>query len=447
MRNKILVLVVLFVVGIANAQNTNYSPYSSYGLGEIGGQENATFVGIGNSNITYFDSTILNYFNPATYNTYGSGQPLFSLGVTSRLSFVEQNGAKQINNYAYVEHFVMGFTLKKHFGLAFGLKPFSRKGYDISSYEAVGTDSILHRYIGKGNVNLAFLGLSSTIIKYKNSKLSVGANLGYLFGAVNNERSSYLTSSTSDYGGIDYNMIRLKSFYYELGSYFSQTLDSLGKHEINASFTLEPSQKLRATQDEYMFYGSVEDPRTYDTLSSNLSQTGTIQLAPSTNFGINYKYAFQDKRSNNTFRNSELSIHTSFSSTDWTRYTSSFESATLPTSSRLTFGIQYTPEKDFIENAITASFMERMRYRAGAYSGTLPYSFKGSQLTDKGFTAGIGIPITSFRTLSTVNLGFSYGNRSTSDATGFNEKYIGISFGVTIAPSNFDRWFVRRKLD
>lgn len=69
MRNKILVLLVLFVVGIAQAQNTNNSPFSSYGLGEIGGQEHATFVGIGNSNITYFDSTTLNYFNPATYNT------------------------------------------------------------------------------------------------------------------------------------------------------------------------------------------------------------------------------------------------------------------------------------------------------------------------------------------------------------------------------------------
>lgn len=445
MRNKILVLLVLFVVGIAQAQNTNNSPFSSYGLGEIGGQEHATFVGIGNSNITYFDSTTLNYFNPATYNTYGQGQPLFSLGLTSRISFFEQNGTKQTNNYAYLEHFVMGFTLKKHFGLAFGLKPFTRKGYDISNTEIVGTDSIQHRYNGSGNANLAFIGLSSTIVKYKNTKFSVGANLGYLFGAVNNQRSSYLLGGDSDIGGVDYNMLRLKSFYYELGSYFTH---SLKKHEINAAFTIEPAQKLSATRDQYVFFGSVSDPRAYDTLSSNLDQTGTIQLAPATNFGLNYKFWFMDKRDNNTFRNSELSIHTSFNTTDWSRFSSSFETnSNLPTSSRLTFGIQYTPEKDFIENAITASFMERMRYRLGAYSGTLPYTFKGSQITDKGVTAGIGIPITSFRTLSTINLGFSYGTRSASDPASLNEQYIGINFGVTLAPSNFDRWFVKRKLD
>ena len=116
MRIKIIIFVSIVFVTQLYAQTTINSPYSSYGLGERGAFENATFTGLGLSNITYFDSTVLNYFNPATYNTLGDGQPLFSFGINSRLSFLEQNNVNEFKGNTIVDHFAMAFTIKKHFG-------------------------------------------------------------------------------------------------------------------------------------------------------------------------------------------------------------------------------------------------------------------------------------------------------------------------------------------
>lgn len=447
---RIKFLTVLFVVIVAQltAQNTSNSPYSSYGFGEKGGIEHAAFTGLGNSTITYFDSTIVNYYNPSTYNTLGEGQPIFSLGITSRLSFYEQNAITEFKPSAFIEHFVMAFTLKKHFGLAFGLKPFSRKGYAITERIAVGTesDSIEYQYLGKGGTNEVFMGLSTNLIKYKTATLSVGANLGYLFGASTNERTSRMYTENTSNGGVDYKTIQMNSFHYELGLYYKQTLKE--NHDLTFASVIEPSQKLNGTYNEYLFQGIVGNPNSYDTLYASEGQEGNIQLAATVSTGLNYNVKFKDSKKDNSLRNSELGIHINYSTTDWTRFSSTFDpNSNLLATNKLTFGIQYTPEYKFLENSANAKFIERVRYRAGYYQYTLPYAFNGDQVKDFGTTFGFGIPILGQQSLSSVNIGVSLGKRGTGDTNALNEKYIGINFGVSLAPSNFDRWFRKRKLD
>lgn len=446
MRASLLSLLFVVLIGNTFAQLTSHSPYSSYGFGEKGGLDHATFTGMGNTQITYFDSTVLNMYNPSTYNTLGKGQPLYSLGLTSRLSSYGQNGTEEFKSTAFIEHFAMAFSLKKHFGLAFGLKPFGQKGYSITERVAVGTDSLKYTYTGKGGPNQVFLGLSSNLIKLKNTSLSIGGNFSYLFGSSTNERWSQLISAGNNVGGADWNTLRFKSIHYEFGTYFSQTLKE--KHTFTLAGVFEPGQDLNVQKDEYLFYGVLGNPTNYDTLYSNDDQAGTISLPSTVSLGFSYKFWFEQSRDNNSLRNSEISLHASYSSTDWTKFSTSFDGATnLLASTKMTVGIQYIPEREFYDNQVTASFFEKIRYRAGFYQYQLPYSFNGQQLKDFGVTAGFGIPILAVRSLSSVNFGFSAGKRESSDAASFNEKYLGISFGVTIAPAIFERWFVKRKLD
>lgn len=445
MRIKLIILLFTVFVSQLNAQTTTNSPYSSYGLGERGSLENATFTGLGYANITYFDSTVLNYYNPATYNTLGDGQPLFSIGLTSKLSLIEQNGVTEKKGNAIVNHFAMAFTVKKHFGLAFGLKPFTRKGFNLSETIAVGTDSIKYTYFGKGGTNQAFIGLSSNIIKYRNTTLSVGTNLSYLFGASTNERWSQMIGS-GNLGGVDWKALRVSSFYYDLGLYLRQTIKQ--NHHITIAATLDPSQKINIKQDNYLFYGVVGNPEQYDTLSASTDQSGRINLPATYNVGLNYNFWFGDDTKKNASRNSEIGIHFNYSKTDWTKFSTSFETTNiLLATNKISVGIQYIPERKFTEKSANASFLETVRYRAGFYHYTLPYSFGGQQLSDIGATLGFGIPILAQQSLSNVNIGFSAGNRSTTAIGSLNEKYIGINFGIILAPSNFDRWFRKRKLD
>lgn len=446
MRIKLVSFFLVFITVQVAAQKTSSSPFSSFGFGEKDGMDHATFTGLGNSTITYFDSTVVNFYNPSTYNTLGQGQPIFSLGVTSRLSFYNQNTVNVFKAAAFVDHFAMAFTLKKHFGLAFGLKPFSRKGYEIAERVAVGSDSLKYSYIGSGGTNQVFIGLSTNLIKLKKTTLSVGTNLSYLFGASTNERRSQLISGTELFGGIDYNTIRMNSFHYEFGAFFRQTLRE--RHDFTFAGVLEPAQSLNATLDNYLFQGTVGNPNTYDTLFSTIDQTGKIKIASTLNLGFNYNFKFKDTKKDNASRNSEIGIHLNYSTTDWTTFSSTFDpNSALRATSKLTFGIQYTPEYKFLENSINSSFLGRTRYRVGYYQYTLPYSADGSQLRDFGTTFGFGIPIMGQQSLSSVNVGFSLGKRENGEANTMNEKYIGINFGVCLAPANFERWFKKRKLD
>jgi hypothetical protein len=442
---KFLLPFFIVFVGYLNAQSTSNSPFSSYGLGEKGSFENAAFIGIGNCTVTYFDSTVLNLYNPATYNTLAKGQPLFSIGLTSKMSFYEQNGVKDSRGNATLEHFAMAFTLKKHFGLAFGLKPFTRKGYNLTETIAAGTDSLKYTYIGKGGTNQVFIGLSSNLVKTKNTILSVGTNISYLFGYSTNERRSQL-SDDEIYGGVAWNTIRANTFYYELGAYFSQTMRE--NHHFTLAAAIEPAQDLKVTQDDYLFYGVIGDPTKYDTLYASAGQKGTIHLPTTSTLGFNYNFWFEKKLKNNSIRNSEIAVHINYSTTDWTKFTNSFNSSfSYYATTKLNFGIQYTPERKFMDKSSNGSFLKNVRYRAGYYQYTLPYIFNGEQVQDKGITLGFGLPIPAGQSLSCINIGFSAGKRDTPAATSFNEKYIGLNLGIILAPSVFDRWFGKRKLD
>ena len=445
MQSKFLTLLFVAILATSIAQNTSNSPFSSFGIGEKAGIDHGIFTGIGNANLTYFDSTLVNFYNPATYNTLAQGMPIFSMGVTSRNSFYMQNNTSLFRNSTYVEHFVLGFTLNKYFGFSFGLKPFARKGYSIEDRVAVGSDSLKYSYLGTGGSNSVFLGLSNNLIKRKKTTLSVGANLGYLFGAATNERRSVLIAGNNLAGGIDWNALRLNAFHYELGAYFLQRIGKYNETVLTA--VVEPSQKLQATNEQYLFSGIAGNPLSYDTIFTSIEK-GSIQLAPTLSLGMRHTINFKGKKRNNSTRNSELSLHVNYASTDWSRYETSFNTNQINLqTTKLNIGVQFTPEYKFLENTVNTGFFETVRYRAGFYQYTLPYSVSGAQVNDLGTTFGFGIPILGQQSLSNVNFSVALGKRESGAANELQERYIGINLGICIAPSNFDKWFKKRKLD
>jgi hypothetical protein len=450
MRNKIQVVFFLILCSQAFAQPTLHSPFSSYGFGERNYSNDAVSAGLGYATVSYIDSTIVNFSNPAAYNALAKGQPLFSLGLKGRVYNMEQGAASNVSGYGMVEHFTMAFTLKKHFGLAFGLKPFSKRGYEITSGERVGTDSLRYTYLGSGGANEAFLGLSSTVFKLKSTHFSVGTNLGYLFGTALNERRSSIVTLGQPSGGVDRKSVRFGSFHYEIGTYLRQ---DLGKNQnILVAAVIEPAQNIRAYRNESLFAaGNVNNELTYTRLYDTSNVLGTISLAPTFTTGLSYSLRFKTFDGNSRERLSEFQMHFNYSSTNWTKYSATFgnqsENNSLSTSDRISFGLQFTPETRFIENAMNTNFGERLRYRAGYYAINLPYSENGSQMKENGITFGFGLPIAAQQALSSVNLGVTLGSRGSDESNGLKENFIGINFGVIVAPSFYDRWFRKRKLD
>jgi hypothetical protein len=429
-------------------QKLSTSPYSFYGIGEKGGLDNATFAAFGNNHAGIMDSTILNYYNPSTYNLLSKGQPLFSFGISSRLSLFKQGDRSEFNMTSSLQHIVMAFPVRKHFGLAFGLKPFSSRGYNFYSGQSLSsTDSIVYNYVGSGNTNEVFLGLSSTLVKYNNSWLSVGMNAGYVFGETKNTRRSYIHSSTAQVfpGGIDQRASRLSTFHYDLGLYFNQ---KFRQHNFTLSAIIEPAQTLRGTFDYGLYFSSsIDDELLYDTLLFETS-TDNVTTGLSYELGLTYVYQFRDSQDKARKTNSQLLLATSYGMTDWESFSAPFnDSLELLNARKLTFGIQFTPEVDLFSKSSTLKFYQKLHYRAGAYLNTTPYSANNQQLGDKGITFGIGIPVSTLKSLSSINLGFAIGNRGTGIESTLNESYYGINLGITIAPGITERWFRNPKLN
>ena len=442
------ILALFFFSLNSYSQITSTSPYSSFGIGERDGIDNAVFSGLGNTTITYFDSTTLNYFNPSSYNTIGKGQPLFSVGISSRLSNYSEAGVSNFSKTVVINHFAMGLSFAKHFGFAFGLKPFSRRGYEFSTKELLVTDTIVHTYLGSGNTNEAFVGLSSNLFKFTNHQLAIGANAGYVFGTMTNERRSNLSTETA--GGVDQKILKIGSLHYEFGLFYKAAINKF--NNLTFSALVEPSQSFSVSQETNLFATKfIDNSLYYNKIDSTGSIRGKIVNPLLTSIGFNYAYSFKDLKNGISERNSELSLHASYSTTNWTNYHTTFTSELLNpnyvNTSKYTVGLQYIPEKSFLGQTGATKILETIRYRIGAYQYSLPIVVSGGSVIDRGATLGFGIPIRMQKSLSSVNLSFTYGKRGNSEATQLKEQYYGINLGIVFAPANFERWFIKRKFD
>ena len=289
MRNLAVSFLVLLCGNFTMAQSNINSPYSSFGLGEISGLNHALFSALGNTTITIQDSTALNFYNPASYSALGKGQPLFSLGVSSTLSNFTEGGNSNFASITGIQNFALGLSFSNYFGLAFGLKPYARRGYEFSSRILVEQDSLIYTYSGEGGINEVFLGLSSNLIKYKGTTLSVGANFGYLFGNTSNTRKSGLIQSGIDTyaGGISIKSMQIRAFHYDLGLSYVQKIND--RHTFSLFSVIEPFQKINGTYEEGIYYGgNVDNPNDFDTTSFSQTTDGNVSNIPAYTVGLNY---------------------------------------------------------------------------------------------------------------------------------------------------------------
>ncbi len=442
----LLLLAITLPVEAQTTVNSVNSPYSSFGLGEMGTLDHPVYVGIGGNNITWCDSTVLNFYNPGSYSFLAKGTPLFSTGISSRLSIFSENGNRYFSNIASVNHFAMAFPISSRFGFAFGLKPFSRRGYDFVSGDRIDEDSIIYVYQGNGGVNEIFFGFAGNIINTNKLKLSLGGNFGYLFGESSNIRRAALYKSAGVLSGyVNEKITDVNSIHYEFGTNLVYKVNE--KHQLSLSLVMDPQQSLNSKFQERLYYS----PKIYDIdetsqLMTSSDSVDRILTAPEMTVGFNYNLSFPANK-NDRKLSSEWAFHGSYTTTDWESYSNPFDSIALLSSSRIAFGIQFTPEVRAIEQKELTKTYQLMKYRIGAYQYSLPYSIGSEQVTDRGITFGLGIPILIESSLSSVNLGFAIGNRGVGAEDVLNESYYSLNLGITIAPGKLRKWFRKPKLN
>lgn len=444
MRSKLFFLIIILFQVSVWSQKTSNSPLSSYGLGEFGGFDHASFSAFGNISIPLSDSLNLNFNNPASYSFLGIGQPIFSTGISSKFSTFNQNGITEKSNISAVNHFALGVPFAKRFGLALGIKPHSRKGYDFIEKQAIGKDSISNNYRGNGSINQAFMGFSIRILNIRKHKLSIGTNASYLFGRVNDERLANLVSES--FGAIEQKSYQLKSLSYELG--LSYIFNFAPNQALNFGFTYLPEQHLASFKNTILASASdISNEQTYTSLG-NVYEKGEILFPSMISSGLCYSYRPKVDSSYNKTKIPQIKLLAEFSNANWSSYRSNFESDSsynFQNTTKIAFGIEFTPHYNYLDRSKAITYFHKIKYRAGFQYASLPIVRNGVALKSQLYSVGFSLPIISQRSVSSFNIGLTLNDKG--KGTSFSEKFIGLNVGVNIAPGTYDRWFKKYKID
>lgn len=452
-----------FFLSISWGQSFSENPYSALGIGESDALTEARFGGVGSANASVYDSVTINTFNPASYAFLSKGMPLFGVSLASNLSEYTQNGVTGNGRIVGITNFSLVIPFKKKFGLAFGLKPYTRKGYTFKTYELFEGDSVEYSYLGSGSTQNAFVGLSHALIKNKKNELSLGFNFGYVFGKIQTERRSKFIGTTLE-GAADINEINLGAFNLSFGALYTRNFcfpknqivndksDLALNHRITLGFTIEPEHLLAAKKTYGLYYSNtdIDDLSSYDTISYEENISGQI-LTPQ-KFSLGLSYTFRPLASNRTGKTIyALTFHGNYTSISSSRYKETFNEVVTSENvfidaSTLNFGIEYLPKAKNDVKAMKYDYVKRIQYRIGYTNQNFSYNYNSIQYKQNSITMGLALPLGNVNSNTRINLSAQYGLRS-AGAGSMEHKIWNFGVGIVVAPSLYDSWFRKYKLD
>jgi hypothetical protein len=431
MIRKVLIVFLLITSTSLLAQRTSSSPYSFFGIGEQYSPrtvENATMGGIG---VAFNHYKYLNFTNPAA-NAF-LRETTYSLSVLNNDLTLKTADTEQSSISTSLNYIALGFPVGKKAGFSVGLQPSSSVGYSLSNneFDANNDLSSITLYSGEGGVNRIYGSFGMKV----STQFAVGIEVDYSFGTIENSITNQRANISLGTKYKEESIIRGGAI--TLGSQYQKKLKN--NLYLNAGATLKLGNDLTTTGNEYLysltFSGSNDIPR--DTISSSaisgkykipLKSILGVGLGKYNKWHIGLEYQAQDALQSEGFINN---TNSSF------RYEKS---------NRISLGGFYLPKINSI-----SSYFDRVTYRAGVRFEKVGLAIDGSgagtnftSIDDFGMSFGVGLPL---KQLSTVNLGFEYGQRGTTANNLIQENYFNFRLSLSLTASGAQGWFRKRKID
>ncbi len=436
----------LFSTGVSFAQSNDLSPYSRYGIGDLQEQSSSLNFSMGGTGIAYHNDGSTPFFinlkNPASYaygfipiqdssGTSGLKMAAFEAGLIDNILHFSTEGQTASSNNAYLAYIAINIPVSRHFGLAAGLTPVSTEGYSINSTSTIDSNNkagyplttAQNIYQGSGGINKVYIGAAYSPIK----NISFGVNLSYLFGTLNNEEYIDFPENLTAFNTSKTEQTTIHSFYADFGMMY--TFKPFGDWSVTLGATLAPSLNLNSnynilvtSQYSNQVVGAVYNIDTV--IDSNAN--GKIKMPLMIGGGLTIK------------KGDHLTISFDYTMQNWSQYSYFGENQDLSNSYTYGVGIQYIPNKDFPK-----SYMQRIHYRIGFSYGESYVDLYNTQLTQKSFSAGVGIPIgpsNPYNHPAVLNIGMQVGSYGTTANNLIQQNFVKLMFSFTFD----DHWFDKR---
>lgn len=449
-RNKLQAcgVVAALLLGVAQVSAQDNAPYSRYGIGDLSPNTHILNRGMGGVSAGYADFLAVNANNPASYSNFKtfveerskkaiSGRVLLDVGINQENRTLRNpNQTNKFNSSnLYFSYVQLGIPLNRNWGLSFGLRPVSRISYRVLRRELLtnpttGTniDSAVTEFSGSGGTNLPYIGTGFAI-----KNLSVGANMGYLFGRKEYSTKRVLLNDTVAYNSSNHsNTTFFGGIFFNAGLQYKINFNKETFLRLGASGNWQ--QSFNATRDvvrETFIRDQVNGDSKLDSAFTQLEQPGEVTMPSSYTYGFVLEH--QDTKGSMWMVGADLV------QSKWSQYRYFGENDQVQDSWQVRVGGGFRPEPG-------NNYFSNVSYRAGFFTGP-DYINVGRELPQTGVTFGLGLPVANYNRLSpgqftVLNLAFEYIRRGNNDNT-LKENLFRISAGFSFS----DIWFNKRKYD
>ena len=418
--NKSIIFCFFVFLSFISKGQTNNSPYSIIGIGDI---ENSYFdrtAGMANTGVAVWSKRNLIQNNPATFVRLDTipFKTSFNFEISGRYNGVNYSGTPITNatdNNSTDLQFkkaALAVRLRPRWALSLGLLPFSSSNYSFYENKQVsGSNYSVPSYIqGSGNVSQFYLANSFAITRH----LSFGIHTAILFGQFS-QIETISSSSVSDSVLTTTRNYSVSSPYIKFG--FQYDKDVTNKWNIAIGSTVSLQAKLSGIYDLTVMNGS----NTFKTVESNANNYFTIPV--SYTGGIATTYA------------QKLTLAADYNFQPWSSFNYSGLGYKVVDSKRYSVGGQYSGNIKF-PNGIVA---EKYFLQAGFFYTDSYLQIFGQQIQDHG--ASIGAGFNSLKSGLGLSAALMVGSKGTTSQNLVKQNYTQISFTLSYR----DFWFTAKK--
>ncbi len=424
---KLLGVLTVLVACAAHGQTEN-SPYSRYGLGDILPPQNIMSRGMGGVNAAYSDILSVNFTNPASYARLKRTTLDFGLELNSRTLRITDPPQKFSAVSPMISYVQVGIPLSKtrNWGMNIGLRPVTRINYKIERPERLsGIDSATTLFEGNGGTYEVYTGTGFGI-----GKLTVGVNVGYLFGLKDySSKRDFTPDSTGNFylPAMYMNATNFGGFFANAGIQY--TIQLPDKHMIRLGAHGRIKRDFNATREEKVFTYTPRATGVLDTIDMVRSEQVKGKIVYPASFGLGAIYHAGDR----------WMVGVDYSQTQWSQYRYFNAVDSVQDSWKVNVGAQITPDL-----TSSKSYWGRVTYRAG-FSFGKDYIKVGEELPMWTASIGLGLPMrppSYSNQYSIINTSLEFGRRGNKNNF-ISENFFRLSLGLTLS----DIWFIKRKYD
>ncbi len=445
-RSFITFLLVAIAFG-ATAQTsqttaTTSSPYSMYGLGDISPALLPQNIGMGGiataiNRISGYNN--INPFNPASYGLIN--YTTLDAGMYASLSSFSQQqpGGGPVQNSSLntnfrLAHVTFAMPITRHSAMSFGLLPYSSMGYNNINPKAnfgtnspVDTNAVNYIYSGNGGISKLYLGYGYNIGKH----FLIGANIGYLFGNLQQYSSSEVPNLFGTLNTRAETDNNVHGVTYDYGAQYSFDFGENNQKHLVLGYSGSAGNKVSTTQtyvvSQYTYSSTGDENPASDTLINQAGTHGKVQLPQINHFGV----SFQNE--------GRFIVGADYTMGHWSSLSINGVNQGFQDSKTINIGGQYTPDINSLHSVLL-----RTDYRLGFIYDQSYLSLNNVNITTKAITFGVGLPLApNNSTFYKINFAAEYGQRGTLQSGLVKENFLTLHLAFTVN----DRWFQRFKFD